>query len=266
MPSTTATKTHYEVLELPQDTTPTDIKKAYRRLALQYHPDKNQDPSATDKFRAVSEAYEVLSDEGQRKEYDHILRGGGGGGGGGFGNGAGHHQYHHRPNNRRSYRDPFAHFNDVFQNDPFFRDAATGLDDLFRKTFEQAQDPRRSAGGGAGAGSRHQDRRGDRRNGQGWGEWMMDKIGIDVQMTTSTTDSRGQTKTSSYQRQRGGHSSSSRSTYTSKSTRTVIENGRRTTIQSLEKDGNKIEEKYVGQKLVGRTINGVPDDVGRIEF
>jgi hypothetical protein len=70
----------------------------------------------------------------------------------------------------------------------------------------------------------------------------------------------------------GGYSSSRSTsrgygsyTSTSRSTRTITQNGRRVTIQSLEKDGNRIEEKYVGETLVERTINGVKDDIGKID-
>ena len=60
--------------------------------------------------------------------------------------------------------------------------------------------------------------------------------------------------------------SRSSSAYTSRSTKTVVENGRRVTVQSMEKDGNRIEERYEGSKLVGRTINGVGEKAGRIDL
>ncbi|GFU22463.1 dnaJ homolog subfamily B member 9 [Nephila pilipes] len=61
-----------------------DIKKAFRKLAMQYHPDKNKDPNAEKKFREIAEAYEVLSDEQKRREYDQVGRSSFRNGGGGF--------------------------------------------------------------------------------------------------------------------------------------------------------------------------------------
>jgi molecular chaperone DnaJ len=62
---------YYEVLEITRSADAAEIKKAYRRLALQYHPDRNQgDKEAEEKFKAINEAYQVLSDEQKRATYD----------------------------------------------------------------------------------------------------------------------------------------------------------------------------------------------------
>lgn len=62
---------YYQVLDIPKDATEEQIKKAYRKKALKYHPDRNPDDSeASDKFKKVSEAYEVLSDPNKRQVYD----------------------------------------------------------------------------------------------------------------------------------------------------------------------------------------------------
>ncbi|GIH70224.1 molecular chaperone DnaJ [Sphaerimonospora thailandensis] len=64
-------KDYYAVLGVPKNATPEDIKKAYRKLARQYHPDANPgNKEAEEKFKGVSEAYDVLSDAKRRKEYD----------------------------------------------------------------------------------------------------------------------------------------------------------------------------------------------------
>ncbi|MBK5306316.1 MAG: molecular chaperone DnaJ [Frankiaceae bacterium] len=84
-------KDYYAALGVPKDAAAADIKKAYRKLARDLHPDKNPDnKAAEDKFKAVSEAYDVLSDDSKRKEYDEArslfgsggFRGGFPGGGG----------------------------------------------------------------------------------------------------------------------------------------------------------------------------------------
>jgi molecular chaperone DnaJ len=81
---------HYKVLGVDKKAPPADIKKAYRKLARQYHPDKNPgDAKAEARFKEISLAHDVLGDPEKRKEYDRALanpfsgmRGGGGGGGG----------------------------------------------------------------------------------------------------------------------------------------------------------------------------------------
>lgn len=63
-------KTYYEILEVNKKASQKDIKSAYRRLAMLYHPDKNKLPEAEEMFKGIAEAYSVLSDPGKRKQYD----------------------------------------------------------------------------------------------------------------------------------------------------------------------------------------------------
>jgi molecular chaperone DnaJ len=100
----------YEILEVSRNATPEELKKAYRKQALRYHPDKNPgDKEAEEKFKEAAEAYEVLSDENKRQRYDQFGHAGlgNGGGFGGFGGGM-------------TMEDIFSHFGDIFGGgDPF---------------------------------------------------------------------------------------------------------------------------------------------------
>ena len=78
---------YYEVLGVPRDATAEQIKKAYRKLAMKYHPDVAEEPDAAEKFKEIGEAYEVLHDPNKRAMYDRggNPQGGGGANFGGFG-------------------------------------------------------------------------------------------------------------------------------------------------------------------------------------
>ncbi|KAE8748139.1 hypothetical protein FOCC_FOCC005142 [Frankliniella occidentalis] len=96
-------KDYYKILGVAKNAADDDIKKAYRKLALKYHPDKNKTASAEERFKEVAEAYEVLSDKKKREVYDQYgeegLKGGAGGmGGGGSGaQGGFSYSYHGDP-------------------------------------------------------------------------------------------------------------------------------------------------------------------------
>lgn len=104
-----AKRDYYEVLGVQKGATKDEIKKGYRKLAIQYHPDKNPgNKEAEDKFKEATEAYEVLSDDEKRQIYDQYgFAGldGMGGGSGGFNTG-----------NFRDFDDIFGDFGSVFEN------------------------------------------------------------------------------------------------------------------------------------------------------
>ncbi len=87
-----AKRDYYEVLDINKGASEDEIKKAFRKLAKQYHPDVNQGDKASEaKFKEINEAYEVLSDKDKKAKYDQFGHAGvdpngfGGGGAGGFG-------------------------------------------------------------------------------------------------------------------------------------------------------------------------------------
>lgn len=102
---------YYEVLGVAKGASADEIKKSYRKIALQYHPDRNPgNTEAEEKFKEAAEAYDVLSNSDKRAQYDRFGHAGMGGGGG-FGQGGG-------PGGMRM-EDIFQNFGDIFGNDMF---------------------------------------------------------------------------------------------------------------------------------------------------
>merc|ERR1712151_391267 len=166
-------KKYYDILEIKEDASNDEIRKAYRRLALKYHPDRNKgnEQESSERFREVGNAYEVLSNENSRRDYDRSLRYGtdydprhGGGWSGGY---------------HREYRDPFEQFNSLFKNDPFFRDAFKEMDGLFDKLFNDDNDMFEKGSGNSNSNNNAEKK--------GFFGNMMDILGVKISSSSSTT-------------------------------------------------------------------------------
>ncbi len=118
---------YYEVLGVERSANKDQIKDAYRKLAMQYHPDRNKAPEAEEKFKEISEAYAVLSDDQKRQQYDTL----------------GHAGFDQRYTQEDIFRG--ADFGDIF------RDLGGGFSDIFRMFF---------GGGGFGGGFGERENRG----------------------------------------------------------------------------------------------------------
>jgi molecular chaperone DnaJ len=123
---------YYEVLGVSRNATKEDLKKAYRKLAMQYHPDRNPgDKDAGEKFKEAAEAYEVLSDDDKRAKYDRFGHDGlraGGFSGGGF----------------TDINDIFSHFSDIFGGGSIF-------DEFFGTSSSRSRSGRRRSAGTPGS-------------------------------------------------------------------------------------------------------------------
>jgi len=126
---------YYEILDVDRNATKEEIKRAYRRLALKYHPDKNPSPDAEEKFKEISEAYAVLSDDEKRRQYDMFGHAGIG--------------------ERYSYEDIFrgVDFDEIFRDLGF--DIGFGFEDIFEKFFGKRFDFSREKRGWRGSDLRY---------------------------------------------------------------------------------------------------------------
>jgi len=229
MASNSTSGTFYDILEVSRTSTALDIKKAYRKLALKHHPDRNQGSvEAKTRFQQVAQAYECLGDERKRAEYDAMLRG-------------------DRPNSTsiaeasnyayqgygRRPVDPFQQFNHLFHTDLFFQEAFQDLDDEFARNF-------RSGNNNAKANSHTSAK-------ESWGGWLLRKAGVQLQMTSYTSDGSGGMVASHY----------SSANDAKKTSRTYVDSeGRKVTIRQMQQHGNSIQDKIVDGQILERRING----------
>ena len=126
----TTKKDYYEILGVARDATAEQIKDAYRTLAMKFHPDKNKDAGAEDRFKEISEAYAVLSDAEKRATYDQY----------------GHSGFDQRYSQEDIFRN--ANFEDIFRNSGFSFGGGSPFEDMIFSSMFGAQ-PRRSRGKGS---------------------------------------------------------------------------------------------------------------------
>lgn len=260
---------HYEILGVPRSASESEIKKAYRKLALRWHPDKNQgSQDAADMFKLIGQAYQILSDPKQRQLYDMYGHdgvdgsagressrpsdgfGGGFGGfgssfGGGFGGG-----FHDDFGSPRGF-----HFMDPFE---LFRSFMHDFDDdMFGEPRRSSSGARHGTGamtssfGGPFGGSLFgPDPMMSMMMGGGMmGGGMMGGDMMSSSMTMSSSSFGG-----------GGQGS-----YSSRSSRTSIQNGRRVTITTINENGRTREEREEADartgEILSRTVNGQPQSL-----
>ena len=126
---------YYEILGVQKNASNDEIKKAYRKLAMQYHPDKNPgDPSAEEKFKEAAEAYVVLSNSEKRAKYDRF-------GHQGLRGGQDFHSY-------QNVNDIFSHFSDIFGGS---FGGSSIFDDLFGGGTSSGRGRQRQYGGTPGS-------------------------------------------------------------------------------------------------------------------
>ncbi|CDW52316.1 dnaj protein; dnaj homolog subfamily b member lik e; dnaj homolog subfamily b member [Trichuris trichiura] len=131
-----ASSDYYARLGVSRDASEQEIKKAFRKLALKYHPDRNKEANAEAKFREIAEAYEVLSDPQKRKQYDM------------YGNAEQYQQYAGNGGGFNfDFTDFFRHFDDGFRH----RFGGKSSEDTMFHTFGNLfDDPWEEFGGGGG--------------------------------------------------------------------------------------------------------------------
>jgi curved DNA-binding protein CbpA len=274
-----AEQTYYDILEIPTTASPLEIKKAYRRLALQHHPDRNHgSKESEERFKLIGQAYDCLIDPVKKYDYDSCLK-------------ERRQQwqssrpstscttpqhYHQQspyydgshqnvPNSRvfptghpaswfpvSPNFDAHAQFNRNFAHDPFFQEAFRDLDEEFARRFQANLSGTHDTPSQSHEVSNNNLTKKSRvKSKEGWIPWLLRQCGIEVQITSHTSDMLGGVTTTHY-------SSTADKSYAQKQNKFYRDRqGRQVRVQSIEKDGNQIEDTFVNNQLVQRKVNGI---------
>lgn len=238
----------YEILEVDKKATEDEIKKAYRRLALKWHPDKNptNKAEAEDKFKLIAEAYEVLSDKDKRRRYDQLGRdayvNGRNGGTGGFSSTSGFPGFSDDLLNQHfQFHDPFDIFNQFM--------SSFGMDDDFGFNMHTFMHPQH-----------HHPNPSRRSRAQQQQMTLFDNFFSPMRMSAYDQDpfssGFGGHNISTFNMSFGmGGGSAPLSKRTSKSVKTI--NGRRVTTTRIEENGQTIEIIEEDGQIKSKRVNGV---------
>ncbi|XP_055696093.1 dnaJ homolog subfamily B member 6 [Lutzomyia longipalpis] len=232
---------YYKILEINRGATDAEIKKAYRKLALKWHPDKNPNnqDEANKRFKEISEAYEVLSDERKRRVYDQYGKEGL----------MGHNERHHRSRRHDpedydfmgnfgfTFRDPEEVFREFFGNSPFA--------EIFGAMPYGATNGRRS--------HRHSHPQNTISS-----QFMSPFMGISLMDDFFTMDGGGGmngafTSFSSFNTAGGGGGGAVKRTSTS----TTFVNGKKLMTKRIYENGKETVMSYENDVLKSKTVNGV---------
>jgi len=238
----------YEILEVQKTATDDEIKKAYRRLALKWHPDKNlsNKTQAEEKFKLISEAYEVLSDKDKRRKYDQLGRAG-------LSNSHGHSSYSSNGGYSRFSEDFLNrqfHFHNPFDIFEQFM-SHFGMEDDFGFGFDPFADFRNRHNR---FGNSHSSSRRDPHRQQ---MALFDNMFAPMRVSLFNHDPFGHhTGTiSSFNISLGSGNSRPIAKKTTKSTKII--NGRRVVVTRVEENGQTTETIEEDGQITSRKINGI---------